>query len=205
MAPPSPICEQPRKCQSWVGLIILNLDIVSINKILVTKFVTVKVSQNLNLMQSFSIQRNQQLIRYVFSKVMGCLEQNIWKQIDQKRPLNTKQMNWVQNIQTDMRKIYLLNFKSYSLFYLLNFKPYWPSSMQLVSNNSWFIWFKQAFNDKVVIARCLVQYWQMFSSFPIFCYCFTCLKAHKISCKIWETWKIFPLLHSAPCDNTTYY
>ena len=35
-------------------LIVLNLDNVSINKTLVTKFVTVKVSQNLNLMQSLS-------------------------------------------------------------------------------------------------------------------------------------------------------
>ena len=36
-------------------LIVLKLDSVSINKILVTKFVTVKVSQNLNLMQTLSI------------------------------------------------------------------------------------------------------------------------------------------------------
>ena len=48
---------------------------VSINKNLVTKFVTVKVSQNLNLMQSLSTQWNQQLIRYVFSRVIECLEQ----------------------------------------------------------------------------------------------------------------------------------
>ena len=34
---------------------------VSINKILVTKFVAVKVSQNLNLMRSLSTQWNQQL------------------------------------------------------------------------------------------------------------------------------------------------
>ena len=33
-------------------LIVLKLDSVSINKVLVTKFVTVKASQNLNLMQS---------------------------------------------------------------------------------------------------------------------------------------------------------
>ena len=77
---------------------------VSINKILVTKFVTVKVSQNLNLMQSLSTQWNQQLIRYVFSRVIECLEQNIRKQIHCKRPSNTRQMNWVQNIQIEMRK-----------------------------------------------------------------------------------------------------
>ena len=61
------------------------------------KFVTVKVSCNLNLMQSLSTQLNQlgdvfrgwKLIRYVFSKVIECLEQNIRKQIDYKRPSNT--------------------------------------------------------------------------------------------------------------------
>ena len=57
-------------------------------------------------------------------------------------------------------------------------------------------------NDKVVIARCLVQYWQIFSSFLIFCYYFTRLKAREISYNIWETQKRFPILHSAPCDNS---
>ena len=38
------------------------------------------------------------------SKVIECLEQNIWKQTDWKRPSNTKQMNWVQSIQMEMRK-----------------------------------------------------------------------------------------------------
>ena len=42
----------------------------------------------------------------------------------------------------------------------------------------------QALKDKVVIARCLVQYWQIFSSFLIFCYYFTRLKAREISYKI---------------------
>ena len=77
---------------------------VSINKNLVTKFVTVKVSQNLNLMQSLSTQWNQQLIRYVFSKVIECLEQNIRKQIDCKKPSNTKQMNRLQNIRIEIWK-----------------------------------------------------------------------------------------------------
>ena len=85
-------------------LIVLKLDCVSINKILVMKFVTVRVSYNLNLMQILPTQWNQQLIRYVFSKVIECLEQNIRKQIYCKRPSNTKQMNWVQNIQINMRK-----------------------------------------------------------------------------------------------------
>ena len=61
--------------------------------------------------------------------------------------------------------------------------------------------FRPAFNDKVVIARCPVQYWQIFSSFLIFCCYFTRLKAREISCKKWETRKIFPTLHSAPYDN----
>ena len=46
-----------------LDLIVLKLDRVSINKILFTKFVTVKASQNLNLIQSLSTQCNQQLIR----------------------------------------------------------------------------------------------------------------------------------------------
>ena len=58
-------------------LIVLKLDSVSINKILVTKFVTVKVSHNLNLMHSLSTQWNKQLIKYKLSRVIKCLEQNI--------------------------------------------------------------------------------------------------------------------------------
>ena len=55
--------------------------------------------------------------------------------------------------------------------------------MQLISkyDNSWFIWFKEAFNDEVVIARCLVQEWQTLSSFLIFCYYFSRLKACETS------------------------
>ena len=67
------------------------------------KFAAVRVSYNLNLMQSLSTQWNQQLIRYVFSKVIECLEQNIRKQIDCKRPSNTTQNSWIQ-IQIEMRK-----------------------------------------------------------------------------------------------------
>ena len=63
-----------------------------------------KVSYNLNLMQSLSTEWNQQLIRYVFSKVIESLEQNIRKLTDCQRPSNTKQMNWVQNIEIKMRK-----------------------------------------------------------------------------------------------------
>ena len=51
-----------------------------------------------------SAQWNQETSRYVFSKVVECLEQNVWKQIDYKRPSNTKQMNRVQNIWIEMWK-----------------------------------------------------------------------------------------------------
>ena len=71
-------------------LIVLKLDYVLINKILVTKFATVKVSQNLNLMQSLSTQWNQQLSRDMVSKVIECLKQNIRKQIELRR----KYANW---------------------------------------------------------------------------------------------------------------
>ena len=58
-----------------------------------------------------STQWNQQLGWFVFSKVIECLEQSIRKQIDCKR-INIEyqiQMNWVQNIQTEMRKYKLSN------------------------------------------------------------------------------------------------
>ena len=45
-----------RKYRVKQDLIVLKLDSVSIKKILVTKFVTVKVSQNLNLTQSLTTQ-----------------------------------------------------------------------------------------------------------------------------------------------------
>ena len=52
-------------------------------------------------MQSSSTQWNQQLIRYVFSKVIECSEQNVWKKnwlqktIEyQTNELNTKYSNW---------------------------------------------------------------------------------------------------------------
>ena len=38
---------------------------------------------------------NRKLNKYV-SKVIECLERNIWKEIDCKRPSNTKQMNRLQ-------------------------------------------------------------------------------------------------------------
>ena len=57
-------------------------------------------------------------------------------------------------------------------------------------------------HDKVVISRCLEQYWQIFSSLLIFCNYVTRLKAREISCKIWKIRKIFSILHSALCDNS---
>ena len=62
-------------------------------------------------------------------------------------------------------------------------------------------WIQQAFNNKVVIARYLVQYWQLFSWFLMFCYYFSRLNAREISRKILETRNIFAILHSAPNDN----
>ena len=65
------------RCRVNQHLIVANLYSVSISKILVTEFITVKASQNLNLMLNMSTQWNEQLSRYVISKVIECLEQNI--------------------------------------------------------------------------------------------------------------------------------
>ena len=57
------------------------------------------------------------------------------------------------------------------------------------------------FNNKVVIACCLMQYWEIFSLILIFSYYVTCLTACEIGCKISETQKIFPKLHLPSCGN----
>ena len=84
-------------------LIFPNLYSVSISKIVVIEF-----SQNLNLIDirhvNTVIQSNQQHGRYVFSKVIECLEQDIRKQIDCERPSSTKRMNRVQNIRIKISK-----------------------------------------------------------------------------------------------------
>ena len=67
------------------------------------------------------------------------------------------------------------------------------------------MWNAGKLGDKVVIVRCLVQCWQIFFSFLIFCCYFTHLKSREISCKRRETREIFPILHSAPCDNNYLY
>ena len=85
-------------------LLVTNLYCVSINNIPVTECITVKVSLNLNLMQNMSTQWNQQLIRYLFLKVIECLEQNIRKQIDYKRLSSTKQINRVKDIRLETCK-----------------------------------------------------------------------------------------------------
>ena len=64
-------------------LIALKLGSVSITKSIAPQLVTVKVPQDLNLMQNMSIQWNRQPSRYV-SKVIEYLE-NIRKQIDNKK------------------------------------------------------------------------------------------------------------------------
>ena len=51
-----------------------------------------------------STQWNQQLIRYLFLKVIECLEQNIRKQIDYKRLSSTKQINRVKDIRLETCK-----------------------------------------------------------------------------------------------------
>ena len=52
---------------------------VSINKSLVTEFVTVKISQNLSGFDVITVyqHRNQQLSRYIFSKLIECFEKSI--------------------------------------------------------------------------------------------------------------------------------
>ena len=65
-------------------------------------------------MQSSSTQWNQQLIRDGFSKVIECLEQNIRKQIDCKRPSNTKQINWIQIFKLKFGNIKLSNELKYN-------------------------------------------------------------------------------------------
>ena len=54
------------------------------------------------------------------------------------------------------------------------------------------LWIKQAYNAKVVVARGLLQCWQIFPTSLIFYYYFTGLKSHKTSFKTWEIWKISP-------------
>ena len=49
------------------------------SEVLVVEFMTVRVSQNLNLTYNISTQRNQQLSWYVFSKIIEYLEQNFRK------------------------------------------------------------------------------------------------------------------------------
>ena len=55
-------------------------------------------------MQKMSTESIQQLIRYVLSKAIEYLEQNVRKQIDCKRPSSIKQMSRVQNIRIEICK-----------------------------------------------------------------------------------------------------
>ena len=72
---------EPYICKYMVNqhLVLLYLYSVSINKILVTEFTTVRVSHNLNLMWNISTHWNQQLIKYVSSKLIEFSEQNFRK------------------------------------------------------------------------------------------------------------------------------
>ena len=62
-------------------LIFLDLYSISINRILVTEFMNVKVLQNLNLMLKMSTQWNQQFSKYVFFKSNRIFEKS--KQSDE--------------------------------------------------------------------------------------------------------------------------
>ena len=57
-------------------LIALNVHSITINKTLATTFMTVKVWQNLNLIWKTPTQWNQQLSKYIFSKVIECFEKS---------------------------------------------------------------------------------------------------------------------------------
>ena len=62
-----------------------------------------------------------------------------------------------------------------------------------------FLWIFLCANNKPVIARQFHAILAMFYLFLIFCWLF-----HSPKCswsKIWETHKIFVILHSAPCDD----
>ena len=109
-------------------------------------------------------------------------EQNIRKQIDCKRPSSrkTNELNRLQNIYIEIYK-YRYNQVRLGLAVFASTKL---TLYQIKQDSSCYIPFQRAFNDKVVIARSLVQYWQIFSSFLIFCYYFTRLKAREISCKM---------------------
>ena len=52
------------------------------------------------------------------SKVIECLEQNIRKQIDCKRPSNIKQMNILQNIQIEIWKYKAVTCTNIALNYI---------------------------------------------------------------------------------------
>ena len=64
-----------------MGILVVKMgNSMSINKSLVTEFVTVKVSQNLSkfdVIYCISKQRNQHLSRYMFSKLIECFEKSI--------------------------------------------------------------------------------------------------------------------------------
>ena len=65
--------------------------------------------------------------------------------------------------------------------------------------------FQQVFNDKLVIASCLLQYWQIFASFLMLCHHFNRLKAREISSKKYEKLrKYFPYCHGPRGIVTTY-
>ena len=83
-------------------LIVLSLCNVSINKILITEFITVKVSQNF-IFDANTMKWNQQLSRYVFSKVS-----NVWNKTFENKSIakdhRVQNINWVYNFRIEICK-----------------------------------------------------------------------------------------------------
>ena len=74
-------------------LIVLNLFSVSIIKILFMEFITVKGSQNLNLIQNMSTKWNQQLSRHVFWKVIFGTEHSKTNQLQKTTVYKINELN----------------------------------------------------------------------------------------------------------------
>ena len=73
-----------------------------ISKNLVTEFINAKVSRKIIHVKYLNTVKPK--VRYVFSKVIECLEQNIPKQIGCKMVSSTKQMNRIKNIRIEICK-----------------------------------------------------------------------------------------------------
>ena len=128
-------------------LIVLNLYSVSINKIQVTEFYYCEHFTE----SKFDVKYTNT----VKSKVIECLEQSIRKQIDCERSSSRKQMNREQNIRIEVWKCKYnqvrLVFATFASTCLWQHQII-LSKLDVISkqNNSCYIWFQQAFNDKML-------------------------------------------------------